>query len=40
MEKTLAEHLQRVLEALAAAESQAATVEAIMRNQRIFFGLD
>jgi hypothetical protein len=40
MEKTLAEHLQRVLETLAIAESQATTVQSLMREQRIFFGLD
>jgi hypothetical protein len=40
MEKTLAEHLQRVLETLALAEAQAATVQAMMREQRLFFGLD
>jgi hypothetical protein len=40
MEKTLAEQLQRVLETLAVAESQAVTVQAMMREQRIFFGLD
>jgi hypothetical protein len=38
--KTLAERLQRVLETLALAEAQAATVQAMMREQRIFFGLD
>lgn len=40
MEKTLAQHLQRVLETLALAEAQAATVQAMMREQRLFFGLD
>jgi hypothetical protein len=40
MQKTLAEHLQRVLETLALAETQAATVQAMMREQRLFFGLD
>lgn len=40
MEKTLAEQLQRMLETLVVAESQAATVQATMREQRIFFGLD
>jgi hypothetical protein len=40
MEQTLAEHLQRVLETLALAEAQAATVQAMMREQRLFFGLD
>jgi hypothetical protein len=40
MEKTLAKHLQRVLETLAIAESQATTVQSLMREQRIFFGLD
>ncbi len=40
MEKTLAQHIQRMLDTLAVAESQAATVQAIMREQRIFFGLD
>ena len=40
MQKTLAEHIQRVLETLALAETQAATVQAMMREQRLFFGLD
>jgi hypothetical protein len=40
MEKTLAQHLQRVLETLALAESQAVTVQAMMRERRLFFGLD
>jgi hypothetical protein len=40
VEKTLAQHIQRMLDTLAVAESQAATVQAIMREQRIFFGLD
>ena len=40
MEKTLAQRLQWLLEALAVAEAQAATVQAMMREQRIFFGLD
>ena len=40
MEKTLTQHIQRMLDTLAVAESQAATVQAIMREQRIFFGLD
>jgi hypothetical protein len=40
VEKTLAEQLQRMLETLVVAESQAATVQAMMRDQRIFFGLD
>jgi hypothetical protein len=40
MEKTLAQQLHRVLETLAVAESQAAAVQAMMREQRIFFGLD
>jgi hypothetical protein len=40
MEKTLAEHIQRMLETLAVAEAQAATVQAMMRERRIFFGLD
>jgi hypothetical protein len=40
VKKTLAEQIQRVLETLAIAESQAATVHAVMREQRIFFGLD
>ena len=40
MENTLTQHIQRMLETLAVAESQAATVQAIMREQRIFFGLD
>jgi hypothetical protein len=40
MQKTLAEHIQRVLVTLALAETQAATVRAMMREQRLFFGLD
>jgi len=40
MQKILAEHIQRVLETLALAETQAATVQAMMREQRFFFGLD
>jgi hypothetical protein len=40
MEKTLAEQIQRVLETLAVAEAQAAAVQTMMREQRIFFGLD
>ena len=40
MEKTLAQHLQRALETLALAEAQAATVQTMMREQRLFFGLD
>ena len=40
MDTTLAEQIQDVIKALAVAESQAATVRATMREQRIFFGLD
>jgi hypothetical protein len=40
MEKTLADQIQDVMKTLAMAESQAATVQAMMREQRIFFGLD
>jgi hypothetical protein len=40
VQKTLAQHLQRVLETLAVTQAQAMTVQAIMREQRIFFGLD
>jgi hypothetical protein len=40
LENTLAERLQRLLEMLAEVESQAATVQAMMREQRLFFGLD
>ena len=40
MDTTLAEQIQDVIKALALAESQAATVRATMREQRIFLGLD
>lgn len=40
MAKTLARQLQDVLETLALAESQAKTAQAMMREQRIFWGLD
>jgi hypothetical protein len=40
MEKILYRQIQRVLETLALAESQAATVQATMRKQHIFWGLD
>jgi hypothetical protein len=40
VDTTLAEQIQDVIKALAFAESQAATVRATMREQRIFFGLD
>jgi hypothetical protein len=40
VDTTLAEQIQDVIKALAAAESQAATVQATMREQRIFLGLD
>jgi hypothetical protein len=40
MEKTLAEQIQDVMKTLAVAEAQAATVQATMRKQRIFLGVD
>ncbi|HEX3269146.1 MAG TPA: hypothetical protein VHR15_00760 [Ktedonobacterales bacterium] len=40
MDTTLAEQIQDVIKALALAESQAATVRATMREQRVFLGLD
>jgi hypothetical protein len=40
VDTTLAEQIQDVIKALAVAESQAATVQATMREQRIFLGLD
>jgi hypothetical protein len=40
VDTTLAEQIQDVIKALAVAESQAATVQETMREQRVFFGLD
>jgi hypothetical protein len=40
VDTTLAEQIQDVIKALALAESQAATVRATMREQRVFLGLD
>jgi hypothetical protein len=40
VKQPLAELIQRVLETLAVAESQAAIVQTTMGDQRIFFGLD
>jgi hypothetical protein len=38
--KTLAQQIQDVLKTLALAESQAATAQAMMRAQHVFWGLD
>jgi hypothetical protein len=40
MAKTLAEHLQRVIETLAVGESQAAMAQTMMRENHIFLGLE
>jgi hypothetical protein len=40
VDTTLAEQIQDVIKALAVAETQAATVRATMREQRVFVGLD
>jgi hypothetical protein len=40
MTKTLARQIQDVIDTLAVAESQAMTVQAMMREQRVFWGLD